>query len=151
MQRLDQRAPAARGSALEYDARLRVRSEARARRAQSPGGRRDEPATAGALAGLVADGFDRLAAPSRARMLRRLLSSAGSLALAVLGGGAFAHYIGDRARNGRVDVSIDDALRTTPTQVYELARYVEQSDPRSFQSLVQELLPVGEVAKASPA
>ena len=138
-------------AALGYDARSDVRKEPRARRVPPPGERDDESATAAALAGLVADCFDRLAAPLRARMLSRLLASAGSLALAVIGGGAFAHYIAARARRGRVDVSVDDALRTTPSQVYELARYVEQSDPRSFQSLVQELIPIVEVAKGAPA
>ena len=90
------------------------------------------------LAAQLADAFAQSNLRARARVLARLIASVGSLALAVVGGGAFAKYI-MAARHGRVSVSIEDAARTTRMQVYELARYVQQSDPRLFESLVQEL------------
>lgn len=90
------------------------------------------------LAAQVADAFARMNLRARARVLSRLIASVGSLALAVVGGGAFAKYI-VAALQGEVSVSVEDAARTTRTQVYELARYVQQSDPRLFESLVEEL------------
>lgn len=91
------------------------------------------------LAALLADAYGRLTVASRARVLVRLLTSVGSLALAVIGGGAFAKYIAPLARGGEIDVSTEDAARTTTSQVYELARYVEQSDPGRFHALVHDI------------
>jgi len=91
------------------------------------GGLPDPPA----LPAIVAKAFGRLNNRLRARMLRRLLTSVGPLALTVVGGGAFAKYI-KHARLPEIPVSIDDAARATSGQVYELARYVQQADPQLF-------------------
>jgi hypothetical protein len=91
------------------------------------GGLPDSPA----LPAIVAKAFGRLNNRLRARMLRRLLTSVGPLALTVVGGGAFAKYI-KHARLPEIPVSIDDAARATSGQVYELARYVQQADPQLF-------------------
>lgn len=112
----------------------------RPRRLQGSGDRPDgAPAASRSLASLLADGWERLNVRTRARVLARLIASVGSLALAVVGGGAFAKYIAASLRAGEVDVSVEDAERATPMQVYELARYVEQSDPRTFEALVHEI------------
>jgi hypothetical protein len=65
-------------------------------------------------------------------MLRRLLLPVGPLALTVIAGGAFAKYVA-QARWSRLSVSLDDAARVTSNQVFELVRYVEQSNPAVLQ------------------
>lgn len=93
------------------------------------------------VAARVADVFGRLNVRLRARMLGRLLASVGSLALAVIGGGAFAKYI--THATSEISVSLEDAARTTWGQVYELVCYVQQSHPRRFERLVDELARLG--------
>lgn len=99
-----------------------------------------DPRTDGApsLPAIVAGTFERLNIRSRARMLGRLLASVGPLALAVVGGGVFAKYV-SMARWPEIPVSFDDAARATSTQVYELVRYVEQSNPQLFSQLLNVL------------
>ena len=87
-----------------------------------------------ALAVIVAACFDRLALRQRARMLGRLLASVGPLALAVVGGGAFAKYA-IFARLPEVPVSLEDAALATSAQVQEIVRYIEQSNPQLFNLL----------------
>lgn len=70
----------------------------------------------------------RLEVPERARVLGRLLGLVGPLALAVLGGGAFAKYL-RFARNAFVPVTREDAARATASQIHDLVRYVQQSHP----------------------
>jgi hypothetical protein len=84
---------------------------------------------------LVAGSFARLRLAQRVRVLRRLLMPVGPMALAVLGGGAFAKFVG-QARRPRMSVSLEDAARVTPNQVFELVRYVEQSDPQVLQRVM---------------
>jgi hypothetical protein len=93
------------------------------------------------VAARVADTFGRLNIRLRARMLGRLLGSVGSLALAVIGGGAFAKYI--THATSEISVSLEDAARATWGQVYELVCYVQQSHPRRFERLVDELAHLG--------
>jgi len=88
-----------------------------------------------ALPVIVAACFDRLALRQRARMLGRLLASVGPLALAVVGGGAFAKYA-IFARLPEVPVSLEDAARATSAQVQEIVRYIEQSNPQLFNNLL---------------
>jgi len=88
-----------------------------------------------ALAVIVAACFDRLALRQRARMLGRLLASVGPLALAVVGGGAFAKYA-IFARLPEVPVSLEDAALATSAQVQEIVRYIEQSNPQLFNNLL---------------
>ena len=80
------------------------------------------------LPAIVAGAYERLNVRLRARMLGRLLAAVGPLALAVVGGGAFAKYLA-QARWPEIPVSFDDAARTTAEQVHELVRYVQQSNP----------------------
>ena len=84
---------------------------------------------------IVAACFDRLALRQRARMLGRLLASVGPLALAVVGGGAFAKYA-THARLPELPVSLEDAAVATSSQVHEIVRYIEQSDPQLFNNLL---------------
>jgi len=74
----------------------------------------------------------------RARLLGRLLGSVGPLALAVVGGGACAKYL-RHARWPEIPVSFEDAARATSSQVYELVRYVEQSNPQLLDGLLTAL------------
>ncbi len=87
---------------------------------------------------IVAASFDRLALRQRARMLGRLLASVGPLALAVLGGGAFAKYA-THARWPEIPVSLEDAARASSGQIQEIVRYIEQSNPQLFNQLLQLL------------
>lgn len=90
------------------------------------------------LPAMFADVFDRLGIALRVRLLSRLLASVGPLALAVLGGGVFAKYV-LRTRWTEIPVSLEDAARLSSNQVYELARYVEQSNPHVLDSLLAAL------------
>ena len=90
------------------------------------------------LADIVASAFTRLRIAERVRVLRCLLQPVGPMALAVLGGGVFAKYIG-QARWPRMSISLDDAARVTASQVYELVRYIEQSDPLAIQQALAVL------------
>jgi hypothetical protein len=87
---------------------------------------------------IVAGAFDRLNLRQRARMLGRLLASVGPLALTVVGGGAFAKYVA-MARWPEVPVSLEDAGQATAGQVYELVRYVQQSNPQVLNQLMNLL------------
>ena len=90
------------------------------------------------LVDLLADAYGRAGTAVRAHVLRRLLGCVGSLALAVIAGGAFArHLLPSRA--GSIVISRAEAETTRAEDVHELARYVEQSDPRCFASIVDEL------------
>jgi hypothetical protein len=80
------------------------------------------------LAAIVTRAFARAGLALRIDVLRRLLAAVGPLALAVLGGGAFAKYLRE-PRWPSFAVSIEDAARATSAQVFELVRYVEQSNP----------------------
>src|ERR1700681_5115586 len=75
---------------------------------------------------IMASAFGKLDLERRARLLGRLLGSVGPLALAVVGGGAFAKYLRN-ARWPEIPISLEDAAHATSSQVHELVRYVEQS------------------------
>jgi hypothetical protein len=90
------------------------------------------------LPAIVASTFDRLNIRLRARMLGRLLASVGPLALAVVGGGAFAKYV-TQARWPEIPVSFEDAARATSSQIYDIVRYVQQSNPQLFGHLLDVL------------
>ena len=87
---------------------------------------------------IVAITFGKFDNGLRARLLGRLLGSVGPLALAVVGGGVFAKYL-RQARWPEIPVSFEDAARTTSSQVYELVRYVEQSNPQLIDGLLTAL------------
>jgi len=90
------------------------------------------------LPAVIASAFTRLRLAQRVRVLRRLLMPIGPMALAVLGGGVFAKYAA-QARWPRMSVSLEDAARVTSSQVYELVRYVEQSNPHALQQVLVAL------------
>jgi hypothetical protein len=87
------------------------------------------------LPDIVASSFPRLRLAHRVRVLRRLLMPVGPMALTVLGGGVFAKYAA-QARWPRMSVSLDDAARITSSQVFDLVRYVEQSNPHVLQQVM---------------
>ena len=88
---------------------------------------------------IMASVFGKLNVERRARLLGRLLGSVGPLALAVVGGGVFAKYLRN-ARSPEVPISFEDAARATSTQVHDLVRYVEQSNPHLVDRLLAALL-----------
>lgn len=87
---------------------------------------------------VVANAFTRLRMVERVRLLQGLLRPVGPMALAVIGGGAFAKYVA-YARWTHLSVSLDDAARVTFSQVYELVRYLEQSNPVVLQQVLAVL------------
>ena len=91
-----------------------------------------------ALAAIVASAVTQTHLVLRARALRRLLMPVGPLALMVLAGGAFAKYV-EYARWSRISVSIDDAARVTSSEIVELVRYVEQSNPNILEQVMAML------------
>jgi len=93
------------------------------------------PSEAPSLPAVVASAFTRLRLAHRVRVLRRLLIPVGPLALAVVGGGVFAKYAA-QARWPRMAVTLEDAARVTSNQVFELVRYVEQSNPQALQQVL---------------
>jgi hypothetical protein len=103
-----------------------------------------EPASAPAI---VASAFGKLNVERRARLLSRLLGSVGPLALAVVGGGVFAKYLRN-ARWPEVPISFDDAARATSSQVHDLVRYAEQSNPHLVEGLLAALLQDGVLLSA---
>jgi len=88
----------------------------------------------GSVPAFFAKVFHKLDLERRARLLGRLLGAVGPLGLVVIGGGHFAKYLRN-ARSSKVPVSLEDAACATPRQVYDVVRYVEQSDPRLVESL----------------
>ena len=87
---------------------------------------------------IVARAFTAAGVGLRARVLSRLLPSVGPLALSVLAGGAFAKYV-QQARWSALSVSFSDAARVTTTQIYELATYVQQSNPEVARQILSVL------------
>ncbi len=90
----------------------------------------------------IASAFGKLNLERRARLLGRLLGSVGPLALVVVGGGAFAKYLRN-AGWSEVPISLQDAARATSSQVHDLVRYVEQSNPHLVDGLLAALLQDG--------
>jgi hypothetical protein len=88
---------------------------------------------------VVAAAFIRIRLAQRVRVLRRLLLPVGPLALVVVGGGAFAKFA-RQARWARMSVSLHDAARITSSQVFELVRYVEQSNPAALRRVLAVLM-----------
>lgn len=90
------------------------------------------------LAAIVAEAFTRLTVASRARMLGRLLAALGPAALAAACGGAFAKYV-SHARLPVIPVTLQDAARATSAQVQDLARMLQQTQPQTFERLLDLL------------
>ena len=87
---------------------------------------------------MVAEVYGAATSPLRARLLECLLQPIGPLGLVAIGAGAFGaflHRLGDK----RLTVSLDEASRITAEQILELARYVEQCSPDTFQQVASVL------------
>jgi hypothetical protein len=91
------------------------------------------------LSAIMARTFGKFDIALRARLLGRLLGSVGPLALKVVGGGVFAKYV-RQARRPEIPVSLEDAAHATSSQVRDLVRYVEQSNPNLIESLTYDAL-----------
>jgi hypothetical protein len=87
---------------------------------------------------VIAQIFGRLNLRQRAGLLGRLLAPVGPLALAVIGGGAFAKHVA-QARWSEIQVSLEDAAMATTSQVHDLVRYVQQSNPEIITQLLNSL------------
>jgi hypothetical protein len=87
------------------------------------------------LVSVVAEAVPTTALPLRARLLQILMIPIGPLAMSVLAGGIFAKYC-EFARRLPIPLSLDDAARVTSSQIAEIARYLEQSDPSVLEQVV---------------
>jgi hypothetical protein len=87
---------------------------------------------------IVARAFTSAGVGLRVKILSRMLRAVGPLALAVVGGGVFARYV-QQARWSALSVSITDAARVTSAQIYELATYVQQSNPEVTRQILNAL------------
>jgi hypothetical protein len=87
---------------------------------------------------IVARAFSAAGDGLKVKVLSRLLRSVGPLALTVVGGGAFAKYV-EQARWTALSVSFSDAARVTSKQIYDLAIYVQQSNPEVTRQILNVL------------
>ncbi len=94
---------------------------------------------------LIAQLYKSAAAPVRARLLECLLQPVGPLALVAIAAGAFGEFLHRRTGGRRLAISLDDVARISAEQMLELARYIEQLDPATFQQIPSLLAdhPVG--------
>jgi hypothetical protein len=88
---------------------------------------------------LLADLYEKAPASQRLSLLNELLRSVGPLALVSVAAGAFASLL-PASRWHEARASLDDVMRFTADQVFELASYVEQKSPEAFAQL-PSLLP----------
>lgn len=84
-----------------------------------------------ALSHLVADVYEAATPPLRARLLECLLRPLHPLGLVAIAAGAFGGFL-HRAHWTRFTVSLDDAVHYTSSQIFELARFVDQVQPEVF-------------------
>jgi hypothetical protein len=90
------------------------------------------------LSAIMGRTFGKFDIALRARLLGRLLGSVGPLALKVVSGGVFAKYV-RQARRPEIPVSFEDAAHATSSEVSDLVRYVEQSNPKLVDKLLTAL------------
>ena len=83
---------------------------------------------------LIADVYAQSATGLRARLIECLLRPVGPLALVTIAAGSFGAFL-HRSRQRALAVSLDDAARISADQMLELARYVEQLSPDTFQQI----------------
>jgi len=83
---------------------------------------------------LVARLYTSASASSRSRLLTALLSPLSPLALVGVASGAFAGFVGRAAV-----ATLDEFGRFSRTQVFELARFVEQVSPEALHHLARAL------------
>lgn len=101
---------------------------------------------------LIAEVYAAATGPLRARLLECLLRPVGPLALAGLAAGAFGAFL-HRGGSRRLAVSLDDAARISAHEVLDLAGFVAQIGPESFQQVAVVLAdnPVGLAAMGGSA
>ena len=83
---------------------------------------------------LIAEVYAQSATGLRARLIECLLRPVGPLALVTIAAGTFGAFL-HRGRQRSVAVSLEDAARISADQMLELARYVEQLSPDTFQQI----------------
>ncbi|MFT3816132.1 MAG: hypothetical protein QM750_00635 [Rubrivivax sp.] len=83
---------------------------------------------------LVAEVFDESAPFVRARLLECLLRPLRPLGLVAVAAGAFSGFL-HRDHWIRFSVPLDDAVRFTSAQIFELARFVDQVQPEAFRQV----------------
>jgi len=86
------------------------------------------PSAPGSVAPLVAAFYDDAPNSLRLRLLDQLLRPVGPLALCAIAAGAFARLLPPGHWTG-AQVRLEDTMRISATQVFELARYLEQKCP----------------------
>lgn len=86
------------------------------------------------LSRLVSDVYGESPPLLRARVLECLLLPVGPFGLVAVAAGAFGSFL-HRESWGRLHVSIDDTLRFSAEQVFELARFVDQVRPEALGQL----------------
>lgn len=84
---------------------------------------------------LIADVYRSATAPLRTRLLECLLRPVGPLGLVTIAAGAFGLFL-QRGDYRHLSIGPEDAMRISPDQMLELARYVEQASPESFLQIV---------------
>jgi hypothetical protein len=83
---------------------------------------------------LIADTFRCATSPLRARLLECLLQPVGPLGLVAIAAGAFGDFL-RRGGYRKLAISAEDAARISADQMLELARYVEQCSPETFERI----------------
>ncbi len=93
---------------------------------------------------LIADVYRSATAPLRVKLLECLLLPVGPLGLVAIAAGAFGDFL-QRGSYVRLAISPEDAARISADQMLELARFVEQSNPETFQRIASLLAdkPIG--------
>jgi len=93
---------------------------------------------------LIAAAYSEATGPLRVKLLECLLQPVSLLGLVAIAAGAFGELL-HRGSYKRLDISLNDAARVTTDQMLELACYVEQCNPDTFQQVASLLAetPVG--------
>jgi hypothetical protein len=93
---------------------------------------------------LIAEVYRTATSPLRVKLLECLLQPIGPLGLVAIAAGAFGEFL-HRRNCIQLAVSPEDATRVSADQMLELARYVQQCNPETFQRLAALLAesPVG--------
>ena len=86
------------------------------------------------LSQLLSEVYRESPPPLRARLLECLLKPVRPLGLVAVAAGAFGCFL-HRESWGRLSVSIEEAVRYSADQVFELARYIEQFQPEALQQV----------------
>ncbi len=88
---------------------------------------------------LTASAYRNATSNLRMQILEHLLRPVGVLALVSLAAGAFGEFL-RRGDYRRLVILPEDVARISAAQLLELARYVQQRSPETFQGIVQLLV-----------